>query len=570
MAKRGTSKRTAGESRGSPREAAGRFAQAPPVRGHRAMVPAGAQTGRHRSSLAESPRLAYRLGSDRAAIAGIFMPLSRSSFILRTLSLLLLGLIALAGVVVTNVWLVQRTQDYVTEVTELRRLRAAGVDLRSRLQDAETGQRGFLITDNPDYLQPYNDALANLAGYMNRLAKAAEAMPELHPRIEQLTGIINARLDELRETVDLAQQGQRQAAIEIVGTDRGKDLMDQARLILQEVVTAAEDRLGRLGRAQAESADALWWVSVIGGIIVVAITLAGLLTILSYLRQLAVARQEVEALNVSLEERVRERTAELGRANEEIQRFAYIVTHDLRAPLVNIMGFTAELEQGVTTLQTFVANAGERETGPEYEAARLAAQEDLPEALGFIRSSTRKMDGLINAILKLSREGRRVLKPEPINLSALLESAVAAVAHQVADAAGEVSVDVRVPNLVSDRLALEQIVGNLLDNAVKYRRRDVPLRIKVRATARPGGLVHITIEDNGRGIEARDHERVFELFRRSGQQDQPGEGIGLPHIRAIARNLGGDITLNSTFGQGSVFTLVLPAQLRATTRSMAA
>lgn len=498
------------------------------------------------------------------------MPLSRSSFILRTLSLLLLGLIALAGVVVTNVWLVQRTQDYVTEVTELRRLRAAGVDLRSRLQDAETGQRGFLITDNPDYLQPYNDALANLAGYMNRLAKAAEAMPELHPRIEQLTGIINARLDELRETVDLAQQGQRQAAIEIVGTDRGKDLMDQARLILQEVVTAAEDRLGRLGRAQAESADALWWVSVIGGIIVVAITLAGLLTILSYLRQLAVARQEVEALNVSLEERVRERTAELGRANEEIQRFAYIVTHDLRAPLVNIMGFTAELEQGVTTLQTFVANAGERETGPEYEAARLAAQEDLPEALGFIRSSTRKMDGLINAILKLSREGRRVLKPEPINLSALLESAVAAVAHQVADAAGEVSVDVRVPNLVSDRLALEQIVGNLVDNAVKYRRRDVPLRIKIRAAARPGGLVHITIEDNGRGIEARDHERVFELFRRSGQQDQPGEGIGLPHIRAIARNLGGDITLNSTFGQGSVFTLVLPAQLRATTRSMAA
>ena len=498
------------------------------------------------------------------------MPLSRSSFLLRTLSLLLLGLIALAGVVVTNVWLVQRTQDYVTEVTQLRRLRAAGVDLRSRLQDAETGQRGFLITDDPEYLQPYNDALANLAGYMDRLAKAAEAMPELRPRIEQLAGVIDARLGELRQTVELAQQGQRQAAIGIVRSDRGKNLMDQARLILQEVVVAAEDRLGRLGRAQAESANALWWVSVVGGIIVVAITLAGLLTILSYLRQLAVARQEVEALNVNLEGRVRERTAELGRANEEIQRFAYIVTHDLRAPLVNIMGFTAELEQGVTTLQSFVAHAGERETGPEYEAAKLAAQEDLPEALGFIRSSTRKMDGLINAILKLSREGRRVLKPEPINLPALLQNAVAAVAHQVADAEGEVSVDVRVPNLVSDRLSLEQIVGNLLDNAVKYRRRDVPLRIKVQAVARPGGLVNITIEDNGRGIDARDHERVFELFRRSGQQDQPGEGIGLSHIRAMARNLGGDITLNSTFGQGSVFTLVLPAQLRATTRSMAA
>ncbi|MCB4771903.1 CHASE3 domain-containing protein [Ancylobacter sp. Lp-2] len=498
------------------------------------------------------------------------MSLTRNSFVVRTLVLLLLGLVALAGVVVTNVWLVQRTQDYVTEVTQLRRLRAAGVDLRSRLQDAETGQRGFLITDDADYLQPYDDALANLASYMDRLRQAAEVMPDLAPRIEQLAGVIDARLGELRQTVELARQGQRQAALEIVRTDHGKQLMDQARAILQEVVAEAEDKLGRLGVAQGESANALWWVSVVGGLIVVAITLAGLLTILSYLRQLAAARQEVEALNVNLEERVRERTAELGRANEEIQRFAYIVTHDLRAPLVNIMGFTAELEQGVATLQDFVARSGASETGADGDAARLAAQEDLPEALGFIRSSTRKMDGLINAILKLSREGRRVLKPERIDLQALLQNAVAAVAHQVSDAEGEVALDVQVPALVGDRLSLEQIVGNLLDNAVKYRRRDVPLRIKVRALARPGGLVNIAIEDNGRGIDAQDHERVFELFRRSGQQDQPGEGIGLAHVRAMARNLGGDIALNSTFGQGSVFTLILPARLRADTRSMAA
>ncbi|GAB4065308.1 CHASE3 domain-containing protein [Ancylobacter sonchi] len=498
------------------------------------------------------------------------MSLSRSSFLLRTLILLLLGLVALASVVVTNVWLVQRTQDYVTEVTQLRRLRAAGVDLRSRLQDAETGQRGFLITDDPAYLQPYDDALANLGSYMDRLRKAAEVRPDLRPQVDQLALTIDARLGELRQTVDLARQGQRQAAIDIVREDRGKELMDQARTILQNIVSEAEDDLGRLGVAQGESANALWWVSVLGGLFVVFITLIGLLTILSYLRQLAATRQEVDALNVNLEERVRERTAELGRANEEIQRFAYIVTHDLRAPLVNIMGFTAELEQGVATLQSFVSYAGERVAGPDYEAAKLAAQEDLPEALGFIRSSTRKMDGLINAILKLSREGRRALKPERIELPGLIENAVAAIAHQVSEAEGEVALNVKVPALVGDRLSLEQIIGNLLDNAVKYRRRDIPLRIRVQAVARPGGLVNISIEDNGRGIDVRDHERVFELFRRSGQQDQPGEGIGLAHVRAMARNLGGDITLNSTFGEGSIFTLTVPAQLRATTRSMAA
>lgn len=498
------------------------------------------------------------------------MPLTRNSFILRTVLLLVVGLIALAAVVVTNVWLVQRTQSYVTDVTQLRRLRAAAVDVRSRLQDAEIGQRGFIITDNPDYLTPYEDGLANLDTYMTRLKQAVVARPEMVSRVDQLSDVVAQRLAELRTTVDLVRHGQREQAIAAVRTNRGKALMDQARDLLQTIIADAEDTLGRLGAAQAASANALWWVSVGGGLFVVLVTLAGLLTILSYLRQLAATRQEIETLNASLEERVRERTAELGRANEEIQRFAYIVTHDLRAPLVNIMGFTSELEQGVSTLQGFVSTVAARESGPEVEAARLAAQEDLPEAVGFIRSSTRKMDGLINAILKLSREGRRVMKPERIELPALVEAATRSVAHQVAEAEGEVSVDVQVPTLFTDRLSLEQILGNLLDNAVKYRRPDVPLRIRVRVVRQPGGLVSLSVEDNGRGIDSQDRERVFELFRRSGRQDKPGEGIGLAHVRTMARNLGGDVTLNSTFGEGSVFTLTLPADMRAFARSVPA
>ena len=105
------------------------------------------------------------------------------------------------------------------------------------------------------------------------------------------------------------------------------------------------------------------------------------------------------------------------------QRFAYIVTHDLRAPLVNIMGFTSELEGCLTAIQGLREAIRRREPGRRpVQAARTAALEDLPEAIGFIRSSTRKMDGLINAILKLSREGRRVLKPERIQLDALLRN----------------------------------------------------------------------------------------------------------------------------------------------------
>jgi signal transduction histidine kinase len=259
---------------------------------------------------------------------------------------------------------------------------------------------------------------------------------------------------------------------------------------------------------------------------------------------------------------VRERTADLGRANEEIQRFAYIVTHDLRAPLVNIMGFTSELEGSLGSIQAYVKQSDETSEDAAVKEARAAALEDLPEAIGFIRSSTRKMDGLINAILKLSREGRRVLRPERIELDSLLKTAAANVQHQVVEAGGEVAIEGSVPPVVSDRMALEQIFGNLLDNAVKYRAASRPLHIKVRTREELGQRIVVEVEDNGRGIAKQDHERVFDLFRRSGSQDQTGEGIGLAHVRTMIRNLGGDITLKSDLEQGTTMRLSLPRDLR--------
>src|SRR5690606_34928704 len=160
--------------------------------------------------------------------------------------------------------------------------------------------------------------------------------------------------------------------------------------------------------------NAMRWVTILGGLVIVGVVGGAVWMALSYTRELIDARAELETLNTDLEERVNERTQDLIRANEEVQRFAYIVTHDLRAPLVNIMGFTAELDETMKSIQTYVLADGEPLSEQEIKEARTAAAEDLPEAIGFIRSSTRKMDGLINAILKISREGRRPLKPERI------------------------------------------------------------------------------------------------------------------------------------------------------------
>lgn len=277
-------------------------------------------------------------------------------------------------------------------------------------------------------------------------------------------------------------------------------------------------------------------------------------------RELERAREEVLDLNATLEERVRERAGDLARANEEIQRFAYIVSHDLRSPLVNVMGFTSELEAGLAAIRAFMERVPVNDDDLVVREARAAVDEDMPEAIGFIRSSTGKMDNLINAILKLSREGHRTLTPERIDMASLLEAAADSVRHRLSEKDGEITVEQLLPDVGSDRLALEQIFGNLVDNAVKYLDPARPGRIVIRGRETRTG-VEYEVEDNGRGIAPEDHDRVFELFRRSGAQDVAGEGIGLSHVRALVRRLGGEITLQSSLGKGTIFRVRLPKNL---------
>ena len=130
-------------------------------------------------------------------------------------------------------------------------------------------------------------------------------------------------------------------------------------------------------------------------------------------------------------------------------------------------------------------------------------------------------------------------------------------------AAGEATLVVQpdLPGLISDRLALEQIFGNLIENATKYLAPGRPGRIAVTGE-REGDRLRYRISDNGRGIEAKDFERIFELFRRSGEQDRPDEGIGLATVRNLARRLGGNVTVQSELGTGSTFTVTLPKTLQ--------
>ncbi len=273
------------------------------------------------------------------------------------------------------------------------------------------------------------------------------------------------------------------------------------------------------------------------------------------------AQKELRDTNQNLEGIVEARVGDLRVANDEIQRFAYIVSHDLRAPLVNVLGFTSELDALRTDLAAFLDEVEKTAPALVTMERRLAIETDLPEALGFIRSSTQKMDRLINAILKLSREGRRKLTPENIDVAALVKAQGESLSQQLSAKNAQLVVEGDLPTLTSDRLATEQIFGNLIENAVKYLAPGRPGHIVVTGSV-DGQLLCYDIADNGRGIDAKDFGRIFDLFRRSGEQDTPGEGIGLAYVRNLARRLGGQVTVRSDYGLGSTFSVVLPRTSR--------
>ncbi|UYO00780.1 MAG: CHASE3 domain-containing protein [Devosia sp.] len=492
------------------------------------------------------------------------MPISSKTLVRSTALLLLVGLLALVGIVGTTIWLVERTQLYFNEVIEAREARSAAVDLRAMVQDAIASERGYIITQDNKYLEPYLAAVPQIDETLARLESVLLPYPQAAEPMQQLREDITFKLSEMARIVDLVQGGQRAEAAEIIRTDTGKEAMDRANTFFAGLISAADMRLEQGADDQRSTANLLRIVSVVGALVIFGVVGGAIVVALKYTQEIANARREVEEANLGLEARVLERTADLGKANEEIQRFAYIVTHDLRAPLVNIMGFTSELETGVEAVKAYMEGQPDSADPEDLEGqqARLAATEDLPEAVTFIRAATRKMDGLINAILKISREGRRQLKPEKVNLAEVAENSAAAVQHQVAESDGAVETDIRVPNIITDKLSIEQVLGNMLDNAVKYRDPERPLRIAIRGRHTTGNRVVLEIEDNGRGIADTDHERVFELFRRSGSQTQPGEGIGLAHVRTMVRSLGGDVTLRSKLGEGTTFVINLPRDLR--------
>lgn len=476
------------------------------------------------------------------------------------LACMVLGFASLIAAGVAAGWLTGRNQEHVRWVNHTYEVELAIANASIAIEQGETPRRGYLITRAPIYLDTYLTNRAKQPLALDRIGKLTADNPRQRANYAQLVRLV-ADLQRQRDlTVSLVQEGRGREAIAAFFTETAARRMRTIRSVAAQMADE-ERRLLKIRDAdQTRSVHAFYVVLGIAGLILLVVAILSVATVMRYTRDLTQSRDNLNTLNETLEEQVATRTADLSLANDEIQRFAYIVSHDLRSPLVNVMGFTAELAATVTPLEELLERAEAIAPDIVTEEARLAVREDLPEAVGFIRTSTQKMDRLINAILKLSREGRRVITPEPLDIAEIVGAIHGSMQHIIDERGATVSVDGVIPRVVSDRLAIEQILSNLIENATKYLKPGRPGVITVSGHEERGRVM-VSVADNGRGIDARDHARVFDLFRRSGAQDQPGEGIGLAHVRALAYRLGGTIDLSSELGEGATFRLNLPKTL---------
>jgi signal transduction histidine kinase len=471
------------------------------------------------------------------------------------LSAVVTGFLMLMAIGLVGVRVMQRNLTFTDLVAHTYEVQDAISEYRILNERMETARRGYLLSADPRFAQVFQETSSQLPKALQRIGDLTRDNPGQQARVARARALMLEQVAAARASV----ANRTDSAANFANDDVVRD----TRAIRPITLEMSKDEREKLIHRNDERLNSVWQlVGLIAaaGVLTLAIAIGSLWVIWRYTRDLTTSRDALGHMNEGLEDEVRARTAELRRANDEIQRFAYIVSHDLRSPLVNVMGFTSELEAAAKPLTALVARVEAEAPQLMTADAKLAVTSDLPESLGFIRASTQKMDRLINAILRLSREGRRVLTPEPVALSKLFENVADTLKHSADELGAVIEIAPDLPTVVSDRLALEQIFSNLIENAVKYLKPGRPGRIRLRAERR-GERVVVEIVDNGRGVDPRDHGRIFDLFRRSGAQDQPGEGIGLAHVRALGYRLGATVTVESALDEGATFRVSLPVTL---------
>jgi signal transduction histidine kinase len=424
-------------------------------------------------------------------------------------------------------------------------------DLNRELAAAESSQRGYLLTDDPEYLQPFHQTLVVVDSLLLKLGESTTGFPHQEHRFELLHTYVRKKIEEMQRIVTLTDRDEIRAAIRQVKSDVGIELMRAISQLLAEMEREEFVMLEKNKAVAAENKEFILLALLLANGIGLLLSLGVFYTLYRNSNKVAELNSALAFANAELEEKVGVRTQallqyseELQRSNRELEEFAFVASHDLQEPLRKIRAFGDRLQQ------KFSAELGE--TGSDYVLRMQSASE--------------RMSALIDDLLSFSRVTTKQRPFVRVDLNEVMHRVMDDLDYSIEETNAQLHID-PLPIIDADASQIAQVFMNLIANSLKFHSLDARPIIAVTSEINVASPVVddirswccLRFSDQGIGFEAQYAERVFSLFQRlHGRNEYSGTGIGLALCRKIIERHGGTITAQSEPREGAIFTIYLP------------
>jgi signal transduction histidine kinase len=398
--------------------------------------------------------------------------------------------------------------------------------------DSQAAVRGYLISNNPNFLAPYDDSSRRLPALLGALKELVSDNRFQTEKVELLTSSVANFMGLMKRTVELRREATEPTrAMAFVAEGAGDQTLAKIRTQISELQDAEAILLAQREQ-QVRSSSHGTTFSLIAGTGLAFLLLGGTFFLLSH--EMRQRRRADAALTLSNATLLRH-AAQLEQSNQELESFSYSISHDLRIPLRAVSGYASMLAE-------------------DYESI---LDEEGRRLLNVIRSNGKQMGILIDDLLAFSKLGRQRLSATEVDMHALAANILNDVRDREPLLAATVVVD-PLPVAKGDRALLRQVWTNLISNAVKYSSKNPLAEVRISGSSNETESTY-SVSDNGVGFDMVYYEKLFGVFQRLHAADEfPGTGVGLAIVHRIITRHGGRIWAESEIGKGSIFYFALP------------